>query len=89
VSVLISAFNALTLSPALCALLLRPRTESRGLPGKFFGWFNRLFGRATESYVRISGMFIRRCGITLFLLLAFALVALLLQGAGSGQLFAR
>ena len=36
VSVMISAFNALTLSPALCALLLRPRTENQGLPGKFF-----------------------------------------------------
>jgi hydrophobic/amphiphilic exporter-1 (mainly G- bacteria), HAE1 family len=77
VSVIISAFNALTLSPALCALLLRPRVENKGLLGKFFGWFNHLFGRVTEGYVRISGMFIRRSGITLILLLAFALVALL------------
>src|SRR6202047_5049716 len=44
VSVMISAFNALTLSPALCALLLRPRGENKGLLGKFFGWFNNLFG---------------------------------------------
>jgi HAE1 family hydrophobic/amphiphilic exporter-1 len=77
VSVIISAFNALTLSPALCALLLRPLVENKGLLGKFFGWFNHLFGRVTEGYVRISGMFIRRSGITLILLLAFALVALL------------
>ena len=54
VSWLISAFNALTLSPALCALLLRRRTETKGLPGKFFAWFNHFFGRATETYVRIS-----------------------------------
>src|SRR6202042_2883561 len=52
ISVLISAFNALPLSPALCALLLRQRQETKGLAGKFFAWFNRFFGRATEAYVR-------------------------------------
>src|SRR5579862_5454809 len=41
VSVLISAFNALTLSPALSAMLLRPRKKSKGPLGKFFAWFNR------------------------------------------------
>ncbi|HVG03193.1 MAG TPA: efflux RND transporter permease subunit, partial [Nitrospira sp.] len=51
VSVIISAFNALTLSPALSALLLRHNTPSRGFVGKFFGGFNRLFGRATDWYV--------------------------------------
>ena len=48
VSVLISAFNALTLSPALCALLLRRREGTKGAGRKFFAWFNHLFGRATE-----------------------------------------
>ena len=72
VSVLISAFNALTLSPALCALLLRRREESRGLAGKFFGWFNRFFGRAAESYVRLAALLIRRSGIALILLVVFA-----------------
>src|SRR6516164_4544258 len=43
VSVLFSAFNALTLSPALSALLLRPREKSTGPLGRFFGWFNRTF----------------------------------------------
>ena len=42
VSVIISAFNALTLSPALAALLLRPRKEARGPLGAFFRWFNRV-----------------------------------------------
>ncbi|PYO07612.1 MAG: hypothetical protein DMD75_20355, partial [Candidatus Rokuibacteriota bacterium] len=42
VSVLISAFNALTLSPALSALLLRPRREMRGPLGWFFRGFNRV-----------------------------------------------
>src|SRR6201997_4066274 len=51
VSVIISAFNALTLSPPLCALLLRRRSQNKGPAGKFFSWFNRLFGRATELYV--------------------------------------
>src|ERR1700732_5370882 len=47
ISVLLSAFNALTLSPALAALLLRPKQQSRGVLQKFFDWFNRAFGRAT------------------------------------------
>jgi hydrophobic/amphiphilic exporter-1 (mainly G- bacteria), HAE1 family len=76
VSVLISAFNALTLSPALCALLLRPRRAGAGALGKFFGWFNRLFGRATEGYIRLSALFIRRTGIGLLLLLGFGLAAI-------------
>jgi HAE1 family hydrophobic/amphiphilic exporter-1 len=60
ISVLISAFNALTLSPALSALLLRPRGENRGLLGRFFDWFNRVFGAATAVYVRVCGFLIRK-----------------------------
>jgi hydrophobic/amphiphilic exporter-1 (mainly G- bacteria), HAE1 family len=75
-SVILSAFSALTLSPALCALLLRRREERKGWVGKFFAQFNRLFGRATETYVRVSKLFIRRRGLTLILLLLFALLAL-------------
>ena len=44
ISVLFSAFNALSLSPALSALLLRPKKEGRGPLAKFFRWFNRVFG---------------------------------------------
>src|SRR5208282_2170838 len=40
ISVILSAFNALTLSPALAALLLKPKKQTRGPLGKFFGWFN-------------------------------------------------
>jgi hydrophobic/amphiphilic exporter-1 (mainly G- bacteria), HAE1 family len=75
-SVILSAFNALTLSPALCALLLRRRPASKGFMGRFFAGFNRLFGRATETYVRISKIFIQRSGVTLILLLLFGLLAL-------------
>ncbi len=75
ISVIISAFNALTLSPALSALLLRPRTKGRGLLGKFFSWFNRIFERATEGYVRWSGVLIRKSVIALAMLVAFGVAA--------------
>src|SRR5262249_44615128 len=51
ISVLISAFNALTLSPALSALLLRPRSKKGGIFRRAGDAFNRLFGRATDGYV--------------------------------------
>src|SRR6202035_2087803 len=73
ISVILSAFNALTLSPALAALLLRPRKESRGPLGKFFGWFNRMFERASKGYVRLSGGLIRKSALALVLIVAFGL----------------
>src|SRR6202043_2998467 len=60
ISVLISAFNALSLSPALASLLLKPRDEEKkkGLLGKGFGLFNKFFGRTTESFVHTSNVLI-------------------------------
>ena len=75
ISVILSAFNALTLSPALAALLLRPKVESRGPLAKFFGWFNRVFGQATNQYVRWSGTLIRKSAFALVLLLGFGVAA--------------
>src|SRR5262245_2423535 len=75
VSVVISAFNALTLSPALAAMLLRPRREMRGPLGAFFRWFNRWFGRATDGYVRWSGALMRKAVLTMLLLALMAGVA--------------
>ena len=75
VSVVFSAFNALTLSPALSALLLRPQREARGPLGRFFGWFNRGFGRATDGYVRTCGLAIRKVGVALLLLLGITALA--------------
>jgi hydrophobic/amphiphilic exporter-1 (mainly G- bacteria), HAE1 family len=75
ISVLLSAFNALTLSPALAALLLRPKKESKGLLRKFFDWFNRMFGRATDAYVRLCGGLVRKSAIALVLLAAFGVAA--------------
>jgi HAE1 family hydrophobic/amphiphilic exporter-1 len=78
ISVIFSAFNALTLSPALCALLLKPKKESRGPLGRFFAWFNRIFGRTTNGYVRGSGFLIRKSGFALVFLLLVAVGAVLL-----------
>ena len=75
VSVVISAFNALSLSPALSALLLRPRKEARGPLGAFFRWFNRCFGRATDGYVNWCGHLMRKAGFSMALLLAVVLFA--------------
>ncbi len=74
ISVLISAFNALTLSPALSALLLRPRKKGRGPLGKFFGWFNRWFGKMTDGYVNWSNVLIRRWVLAMLVLLGMAIV---------------
>jgi HAE1 family hydrophobic/amphiphilic exporter-1 len=75
ISVLLSAFNALTLSPALAALLLRPKKASRGLLRRFFDWFNRVFERATGGYVRWSAALIRKSIVVVVLLVAFSVVA--------------
>jgi len=75
ISVIFSAFNALSLSPALSALLLRPRKESRGPLGAFFRWFNRVFGRSTDGYVSICGALIRRSGMSMALLAGVAVLA--------------
>jgi HAE1 family hydrophobic/amphiphilic exporter-1 len=75
VSVLLSAFNALTLSPALSALLLRPKKESHGPLRRFFDWFNRVFAHATETYVSWSAFFIRKSAIALVLLAVFGIAA--------------
>jgi hydrophobe/amphiphile efflux-1 (HAE1) family protein len=59
-SVLISAFSALSLSPALSAMLLRPAKANRGLLGRFYGWFNRGFEWSTHRYLAGVRTFIRR-----------------------------
>src|SRR5579863_4441305 len=77
ISVLISAFNALTLSPALAGLLLKPKSHQRraNLFGPFFAWFNRFFGRTTEKYVSASGVLIHKSGFAMIGLAAVALLS--------------
>jgi len=72
ISVIISAFNALTLSPALCALLLKPKVKGSGPLQKFYDWFNGVFARVTHGYVGICRIAIRRSLISLFFLVAVA-----------------
>jgi HAE1 family hydrophobic/amphiphilic exporter-1 len=68
ISVLLSAFSALSLSPALCAMFLRPPKPSRGLLGKFYGGFNRVFEKSTNAYVRGSRLLVRRSIITIVII---------------------
>jgi HAE1 family hydrophobic/amphiphilic exporter-1 len=75
ISVMLSAFNALTLSPALAALLLKPKEQSSGLLRRFFDWFNRVFQRATEGYVGWSAVLVKKTGVVVVLLLVFAIAA--------------
>jgi HAE1 family hydrophobic/amphiphilic exporter-1 len=72
VSVLLSAFNALTLSPALSAMLLRPRGQPKGPLGRLGRGFNRVFGRATHGYVNLNARLVRKLVIPLGLLLVVA-----------------
>jgi len=75
VSVIISAFNALTLSPALSALLLRPKREMRGPLGVFFRGFNRWLARGTDGYVSSCGHLIRKSALSMLLLVIVTGVA--------------
>src|ERR1700730_687135 len=68
ISVMISAFNALTLSPAWAAMSLPPRQRSTGLLGRFFVGFNRGFEKATRGYVSVSHGLIRKAAIGLAVL---------------------
>lgn len=68
VSVAISTFNSLTLSPALAAMLLKPRTKSRGPLQLFFNGFNKVFGVTTNGYVNICHFLIRKSLIAVIVL---------------------
>ncbi|HEY3615971.1 MAG TPA: efflux RND transporter permease subunit [Candidatus Sulfotelmatobacter sp.] len=68
ISVILSAFNALTLSPALASLLLKPKRETRGPLGKFFALFNKYWDRSTDDFVRWSGDLIRKAAVVMVLL---------------------
>jgi HAE1 family hydrophobic/amphiphilic exporter-1 len=74
ISVLLSAFNALTLSPALCVVLLRPKGQKHGLLSGFYSWFNRIFTRSSDAYVGISGFVIRKA------VLGFMVLAVITAG---------
>jgi hydrophobic/amphiphilic exporter-1 (mainly G- bacteria), HAE1 family len=76
ISVIISALNALTLSPALGGLLLRQKKETHGPLARFFGWFNRVFTRGSNFYVRMSGGVIRKSVLAVVAIAGFAVAGI-------------
>jgi len=64
-SILFSAFLALTLTPALCATLLKPAADDHHEKKGFFGWFNRAFSSTTHGYESWAARLVRRGGRTL------------------------
>ena len=76
-SVLLSAFNALTLSPALGAMILRPRLarRRRGPLQIIFNLFNAGFERAQSGYLRICGLLVHKVGLALIILAGFLVIA--------------
>ncbi len=78
ISVIFSAFNALTLSPALCAMLLKPKKESKGPLARFFRSFNRGFARVTNGYVSTSGWLVRKSIVGILIIAVLSVFVLLL-----------
>jgi HAE1 family hydrophobic/amphiphilic exporter-1 len=75
ISVLLSAFNALSLTPALCAMLLKPPRPMRGPLGAFFRGFNKVFDVTTKGYVSTSRILVRRGILTILIVAAVSVGA--------------
>src|SRR5450432_3121012 len=76
VSVCLSAFNALTLSPALAALILRPKKEGgNNILDRFFRSFNKGFDKFTVGYTHLAGFFARKLIVSLIILVIIAVSA--------------
>lgn len=78
ISVVISAFNALSLSPALAAKLLHPKKKESGLIGRLLEAFHRWFERVTDSYIRLTSRLLRRAWLSLVAMAAILLVLVLI-----------
>ena len=86
IAMALSAFVALTLTPALCAMMLKPKKESNsgGVLDRFFAWFNRVFDRTRKGYVGIVSRFIRKARIAVvFLLIVCGLIAIIYRNLPS------
>jgi HAE1 family hydrophobic/amphiphilic exporter-1 len=85
ISVLLSAFSALSLSPALAAMLLKPARPYRGPIGMFFRGFNRVFDVSTKGYLSVARLLIRHAVLTILLVgVVIAGVALLGRALPAG-----
>ena len=73
-AVTFSSLNALTLSPALCATLLRPLKPAQS--GPLF-WFNQVVGKARDRYASVVGLLGRKVSVI------FLMMVLLFAGVGS------
>src|SRR6476660_4250120 len=71
IAMLVSAFNALTLTPALSAMLLRPGAAATSLLRRFYAWFNRGLTAATRGYLRVSHALVRKAAIGIAVLALF------------------
>ena len=74
VSVCFSSVNALTLSPALCSLLLKESKPFKGILGKFFGGFNKVFDRSTDSYMTYTNIISRKISRGIIFIIILVLV---------------
>jgi len=77
VSVVFSSINALTLSPALCSIMLRKSEPYGGLLGKFFGKFNAAFDRSTDTYMKVTHVVTRKIVLGLIFIGIISLAAVL------------
>jgi HAE1 family hydrophobic/amphiphilic exporter-1 len=77
ISVLLSAFNALSLTPALCAMLLKVPRPMRGPFGVFFRGFNKVFDVSTKGYVSTARLLVRHGIITIVIVAAVSVGAAL------------
>ncbi len=85
ISVLFSAFNALTLSPALAAMLLKPKGESKSFLDPFYRWFNKIFDRFTGGYVGFTGIVVRKMGRSMiFIGIIIVLIVVLFRAVPGG-----
>ena len=86
ISVCLSGINALSLSPALCSLLLRPKKEGQ-TDNRFFRWFNRRFASGVDGYLKTSGVIVRHSTRTLlFIGISAAAVVILMKQIPTGFL---
>ena len=86
IAMALSAFVALTLTPALCAMMLKPKkgSNSEGVLDRFFAWFNRVFDRTRKGYVGIVSRFIRKSRTAVvFLLIVCGLTAIIYRNLPS------